>query len=172
MRGLTQGAPCASMVQDTSTGLPLTLENWYAPLVTLDLGIVRSLAMVYDDTHRGRFRWDAATDRVLLDWDSAGNADAVAAVKQVNDRIANASRSMPGLEPLIPGVSGKDWTAHPLGGAVLGRVTDAYGRVKGHRGLYVMDGAVVPGSCGAVNPSLTIAALAERNVEAVIRAGA
>jgi cholesterol oxidase len=172
MRGLTQGAPCASLIQDATSGLPLTLENWYAPLVTLDLGIVRSLAMVYDATHRGRFRYDASADRVVLDWNPSGNDDAVAVVKAVNDRIADASRSMPGLEPLIPGVSGKDWTAHPLGGAVLGRVTDGHGRVKGHRGLYVMDGAAVPGSCGAVNPSLTIAALAERNVEAVLRAGA
>jgi cholesterol oxidase len=63
------------------------------------------------------------------------------------------------------------FTAHPLGGAVLGRATDNYGRVIGHPGLYVMDGAAVPGSTGTVNPSLTIAALAERNIESIIRAG-
>jgi choline dehydrogenase-like flavoprotein len=61
--------------------------------------------------------------------------------------------------------------AHPLGGAVLGRATDNYGRVIGHPGLYVMDGAAVPGSTGTVNPSLTIAALAERNIENIVRAG-
>jgi cholesterol oxidase len=59
-------------------------------------------------------------------------------------------------------------TAHPLGGAVVGTVCDQFGRVKGHQGLYVVDGAFIPGFAGAVNPALTIAALAERSVEHVI----
>jgi cholesterol oxidase len=58
-----------------------------------------------------------------------------------------------------------------LGGAVIGRATDEYGRVFGYRGLYVMDGAAVPGSTGTVNPSLTISALAERNIEHIISSG-
>ncbi|MFE1377699.1 GMC family oxidoreductase [Streptomyces sp. NPDC058740] len=57
-------------------------------------------------------------------------------------------------------------TVHPLGGAPMGRhpgegVCDAYGEVFGHPGLYVLDGAVLPGPVGA-NPSLTIAAFADR----------
>lgn len=63
------------------------------------------------------------------------------------------------------------FTAHPLGGAVLGKVTDDFGRVKGHKGLHVMDGAAIPGSTGAVNPSLTISALAERNIAAIVKNG-
>jgi cholesterol oxidase len=59
-------------------------------------------------------------------------------------------------------------TAHPLGGCVLGdraehSVLDPTGQVWGHPGLYVLDGAAVP-SALAVNPSLTISALAERSV--------
>jgi cholesterol oxidase len=57
-------------------------------------------------------------------------------------------------------------TVHPLGGCPMGRtrregVVDAYGEVFGHPGLYVADGSVMPGPCGA-NPSLTIAALSDR----------
>ena len=57
-------------------------------------------------------------------------------------------------------------TAHILGGVVIGRspeegVVDARHRVFGYENLLVCDGSVVPANVG-VNPSLTIAALAER----------
>jgi cholesterol oxidase len=47
-------------------------------------------------------------------------------------------------------------------------VVDADGEVFGHPGLYVLDGAALPGATGA-NPSSTIAAVAERCVEAAVR---
>jgi choline dehydrogenase-like flavoprotein len=58
------------------------------------------------------------------------------------------------------------FSAHPLGTARMSDspdmgVVNADGEVHGHPGLYVVDGAAVPTSLG-VNPSLTIAALAER----------
>jgi cholesterol oxidase len=57
-------------------------------------------------------------------------------------------------------------TVHPLGGCPMGRnegegVVDSYGEVFNHPGLYVADGSVMPGPVGP-NPSLTIAALADR----------
>ena len=57
-------------------------------------------------------------------------------------------------------------TAHPVGGAPMGRdrsvgVCDSHGEVFGYPGLYIADGAVMPGPVGT-NPSLTIAALADR----------
>ena len=57
-------------------------------------------------------------------------------------------------------------TAHPLGGCPMGddprySVVDHKGQVWGYPGLYVADGSVVPTAL-AVNPSLTISALAER----------
>ncbi len=63
-------------------------------------------------------------------------------------------------------------TVHPLGGCpmsddpVAGVVDDA-GKVYGYGGLYVLDGSIVPTAIG-VNPSKTIAALAERGVEKLI----
>ncbi len=59
-------------------------------------------------------------------------------------------------------------TAHILGGAVIGAtaeagVIDPYHRVFGHPGLHVVDGAAVSANLG-VNPSLTIAAQAERAI--------
>jgi cholesterol oxidase len=55
--------------------------------------------------------------------------------------------------------------AHPLGGAVIGAVCDNFGEVSGHRNLFVMDGALIPGSAGCANPSFTIAALAEQSMD-------
>jgi cholesterol oxidase len=55
--------------------------------------------------------------------------------------------------------------AHPLGGATIGAVCSPYGRVRGYPNLFVVDGAFIPGSTACTNPSLTIAALAERNMD-------
>lgn len=63
-------------------------------------------------------------------------------------------------------------TVHPLGGCPMGRhrdegVVDPYGRVFGYHNLYVTDGSAMPGPVGA-NPSLTIAAFAERCAERIV----
>ena len=70
---------------------------------------------------------------------------------------------------LDAGPLGKFITVHPLGGCPMsddpqGGVVDEHGRVHGYDGLYVLDGSIVPTALG-VNPSKTIAALAERGVE-------
>lgn len=61
---------------------------------------------------------------------------------------------------------GKPFTAHFVGGAVIGPdrstgVVDAYHRVYGYPGLHIVDGSTIAGNLG-VNPSLTITAQAER----------
>jgi cholesterol oxidase len=64
-------------------------------------------------------------------------------------------------------------TVHPLGGCPMGRnetegVVNSYGAVFGcPPGLYVVDGSVMPGPVGP-NPSLTIAALADRFADTMI----
>jgi cholesterol oxidase len=67
-------------------------------------------------------------------------------------------------------------TAHILGGAVIapdpgGGVIDAGQRVFGYENLLVCDGSAIPANVG-VNPSLTIAALAEHAMSQVPAAGA
>ncbi len=64
------------------------------------------------------------------------------------------------------------FTVHSQGGCAMGEaglaVTDAEGEVRGCKGLYVMDAAAFPSSVG-VNPSATIAAVAEYKIERFIR---
>ena len=63
-------------------------------------------------------------------------------------------------------------TAHPLGGCVMsdraedGVVNDR-GEVWGHPGLFVVDGAIIPGPL-SINPSMTITALSERAAQWMI----
>jgi cholesterol oxidase len=63
-------------------------------------------------------------------------------------------------------------TVHPLGGCPMGRdrsegVVDSWGQSFDYPGLYVADGSVMPGPVGP-NPSLTIAAFADRVAEGIL----
>jgi len=59
-------------------------------------------------------------------------------------------------------------TAHPCGGAAMGKACDLFGRVQGYKGLYVVDGAFIPLATAAANPALTIAAFAERSMATIL----
>jgi choline dehydrogenase-like flavoprotein len=79
----------------------------------------------------------------------------------------------PGSFPRTPDKMGKNFF-HPLGGCPMASspqygVVDAFGEVFGHPGLYIADGSVMPGPVGP-NPSLTIAALADRFADRILGA--
>ncbi|UGT52895.1 GMC oxidoreductase [Nocardia asteroides] len=166
--GHGQGVPSASRIFDESR-VPLTLENWYIPGIPFETGALASLGMVLDPT-RARFGYDAGSGGVGLSWSAAAQNAVVDAARAVDHRIAERAGALAEYGALGYDANAQ-FTAHPLGGAVLGKATDAFGRVHGHPGLYVMDGAAIPGSTATVNPSLTIAALAERNIAAIVSAG-
>ena len=111
----------------------------------------------------GWFDFDRASDAVALHWPGTdprvGNFLAAAQrTLSVMDR-SNGSLTL-GINPFV--------SAHPLGGAVMGKACDFEGRVKRHPGLYVVDGALIEGSTGLANPSFTIAALAERCMDRIL----
>lgn len=67
---------------------------------------------------------------------------------------------------------GRVITVHPLGGCPTGRdpsrgVVDPWGAAYHEPGLYVADGSALPGPVGA-NPSLTIAAFADRVADRIV----
>ncbi len=119
-------------------------------------------AFVFAQTeHRGAFRYNAAADRVELDYPPDPKAQAAA------DALARALSAANGGEvsPVSFNVTG-----HQLGGACMGSVCDDCGRLSGHPGLYVVDGSLLPGSTTPANPAFTIAAIAERCLERIIAA--
>jgi cholesterol oxidase len=111
----------------------------------------------------GSFSYDAATDAVTLNWPGSdprlGNflAAAQRTLNVLDERNGSVTLS---FNPLI--------SAHPLGGAVLSKACDLEGGVRGEPGLYVVDGSLIEGSTALANPSLTIAALAERCLDRIL----
>ena len=51
---------------------------------------------------------------------------------------------------------------------MMGDACDHFGRLYGYENLFVVDSSLLPGSAGAVNPALTVAANAERIMEQLI----
>jgi cholesterol oxidase len=89
---------------------------------------------------------------------------------RVAERLARRIDGTPG-NLILEVLGNRSSTAHVLGGAVIASdptkgVCDAQGRVFGHEGLLVVDGAAIPGNLG-VNPALTITALAEHVMSGV-----
>lgn len=138
--------------------LPMGFEHW----ISLYLAITKN-------PERARFTYDAASGSVKLGWTPAQSAVSVGMAKKLFDRInlANATIYRYDLFGSTSKVFADDFTYHPLGGCVLGKATDDYGRVKGYSKLYITDGSLVPGSIG-VNPFVTITALAERTMARVL----
>lgn len=163
----SQGGPAASAIEHH--------DNPFGPTVLLQFpqwdetreGALLSLGMGIAPP-KGSFRYDRATDSVRLTWPGA-DPD----IARVNEAAAhtydvlNRANTNEHYQPSTAFVAGGA-TAHPLGGAVLGRACDRFGRVEGYKHLYVVDGSLIPGSTGCVNPSFTIAALAERCMECLV----
>jgi cholesterol oxidase len=166
--GPAQGAACASgTFHDTGFALPMRAESWQL-LGLHGLPALMTLTMTADFDNRGTFSYNPLTKRVsLADWTTAKSQPAADAAAALNTKVCNAA---PGAVP-IPVVWPFTLTAHPLGGVQIGRSTDWAGRVNGYPGLYVLDGALIPGTVGGANPSLSIAALAERCIAQIIAAG-
>jgi cholesterol oxidase len=116
---------------------------------------------------RGRFVYDAEKDKVVLEWPADGNAYARSVARYTLERLNDANGGELADDVFIRGLH-DGFTYHPLGGMVMGKATDLFGRVKGYPGLYTLDGSLIPGSSAAVNPSLTITANAERCIEAIL----
>ncbi len=122
--------------------------------------------------HLGRPWWRPfGRSRLLLDWDVSASQAAVQALIDTHKLFSQHTGGL-ALEP--PGWTlSKDLiTPHPLGGCAMGEgphdgVVDANGEVFGHAGLHVADGAVFPRAVG-LNPSRTIAALAEHIAAAIV----
>lgn len=161
--GSQQGGPACVGGRDLDSPIPFTIIHAGSPVapppgVKLEtlvaFGVVKAV---------GSWAYDADTDDAHLTWPLEGDADLMSHVRARIDEFAKV-----GGGQIIDTNAEESSTWHALGGVPMGDAVDRFGRVLGHQGLYVMDGARIPGSTGACNPSMTIAALAEHSMATII----
>lgn len=159
------------------SSMPTTgIDNWaaggaFAEVAPLPTGIETFASFYLSITrnpNRAQFSWNAAAGKVDLNWQTSWKQPSIDMAKTIFDKI-NAKEGTIYRTDLfgVYKIWGDHLTYHPLGGAVLNKATDNYGRLHGHPGLYVIDGSLIPGNT-SVNPFVTITALAERNIEKII----
>jgi cholesterol oxidase len=102
--------------------------------------------------------------RLDVDWTTETSEAYFTRVRDTMRRVAHVLGARYADNPIM--FRKRIVTVHPLGGAPMSHhpgegVCDPWGEVHGYPGLFIADGAALPGPVGA-NPSLTIAALADR----------
>jgi cholesterol oxidase len=186
----TQGGPSTAAVEHFDNPIAPTVLV-AAPFFGFPEGTLGSLGLNISKPE-GQIAYNSSTQDTEVTWPSTSpsnqtNLKAVAHTFNLIDTANQTPTSRPktrvrqgsfpsgkssrtrGVQPnVIVGIDVAN-TVAPLGGAVMGKVCDSYGRVFGYRGLYVVDGALIPGSAACSTPSLTIAALAERCMDRILR---
>ncbi len=163
-------APGETLARRLAAALRRVLRH---PVRTLRSWLVRDWArrtmillyMSTDDSHL-RLRLRGPTGAITTDA-STGKPPraAIPEATEIAEEIAAEVDGYP-VSFIMETLAGTPTTAHLLGGCVMGDgpetgVIDADHQVWNYPGLYVVDGSAVSANPG-VNPSLTIAALAER----------
>lgn len=133
----------------------------------LELRNLLGLAVTVNE-NKGSFEYDANLGKATLKLAANATEPSVESMRNFITRIIDANGGELDMKAFKNGIS-NDFTYHPLGGVVLGESSDMYGRLKGYKNLYCVDGAMLPGLCGGVNPALTISALAERCMDDIVR---
>jgi len=182
-------ALAATTGQDTDRGLSdaikekaRELESKVAGAYTGAVHRTQICLVVAHDDAAGEISLDG--DRLNIRWPDVGRQ---APFVRANQMMLEATRALGGTyipSPVWHELLGRKLlTGHPLGGCSVaddardgvvnhrGQVFSTDSGTQVHRGLYVMDGSIVPSALG-VNPLLTITGLAERCCELMTGASA
>ncbi|AZG44344.1 GMC oxidoreductase [Gordonia insulae] len=169
--GAIQGGPGFGRVyEDGMAGGPVSMVYHSTPLPSpLGKTLTTNLIQVHTD-ERGTVDYDHAGRAAVLNYPHPeGNVldRRGAAFAEHFHQRAEARHGRVGGFPVYSRAAGfgSGSTYHGLGGVVINQAADQNGAVHGYDNLYVVDGAFAPGAVGLVNPSLTIAAMAERTMD-------
>jgi cholesterol oxidase len=167
--------PTGAMHSSPPTLSVLDYNNPISPLAAmqdifplgLDLNMLLMVGQAFNE-YTGEYKYQSTTDTVQAAWAANGLQQSKEAMLNFITKMNTANGSELDTTFIKEGVSSQ-FTYHPLGGAVLNKSSDSFGRLKGYKNLYAIDGSMLPGTCAMVNPTLTISALAERNIEHIIK---
>ncbi|MCX5043136.1 GMC oxidoreductase [Aldersonia sp. NBC_00410] len=161
--GVEQGGPVVyGSLNWADPATAHTLIQASIPSMSVDARSTMMVGYGVSDS-RGTFVYDPAKGDATLRWPKDGdNAVQNAHIAPTAHKIAGPASVLIDTNEVL------NSTWHPLGGACMGTVCDLDGRVHGQRGLYVLDGALLPGNAAACNPSMTIAAVAERALDNIV----
>ncbi|WP_437840414.1 GMC oxidoreductase [Sorangium sp. So ce1153] len=111
-------------------------------------------------------------NKLSVRWDVASNLLLYSVAERLSQDIVKQLRGKYAVSPFWR-YAHLPITVHSLGGCRMGNsaeegVTSGLGEVFNYPNLFVLDGSILPAATG-VNPSHTIAAVAERNIERIIR---
>lgn len=158
--GIQGGPACAASVDLSNLDYPVTfMHSPYSKSENTQLQMSMSVSDV-----SGQLVYEAGRDAVRIDYPSDLQTPSAIARSNSFERLVAAS----GGEKVPVSIPGNNiW--HPLGGTVMDDACDHLGQLYGYKNLFVVDGSLLPGSAAAVNPALTVAANAERVMEALIK---
>ncbi|QBO58491.1 GMC family oxidoreductase N-terminal domain-containing protein [Chryseobacterium salivictor] len=138
-----------------------------APL-PMGMNVATSLYLLVNKLKKfGEVTYDLTDQKLQLNWDESHTSHMKDNAKYFLRTMNNANGGTR-AHLLFKNGFGADICYHPLGGIVLGKATDQFGRLNGHQNLYVIDGSLIPGTIG-VNPFVTITAIAEYCMEHLIK---
>ncbi|MFD1815182.1 GMC oxidoreductase [Rhodococcus gannanensis] len=167
--GPVQAGPGIALMYDDEDPAGSVSMSWQAaPLPALASGSTTTHLIQAFTNERGSIDWNPATGRVELNYPHPEGGE----LDQQGMRFAGKFHDRASVRHGFPANGtpvysraigfGSASTYHGLGGVVMGKAATDDGRVHGYDNLYVVDGALIPGAVGLVNPSLTITAVAER----------
>ncbi|MFD3706756.1 GMC oxidoreductase [Nocardia sp. NPDC058658] len=176
--GATHGGPGVALVYDDTHERGSISMAWQAvpPVGGIDLNSLTTHLIITDPQHRGSIDYNSALGRAELNypWPEGNEADLrsqwmASRFKQfADDRHGFTANGVP-VWPRQIGM-GSYSSYHGLGGMVMGKACTTDGVVHGYDNLFVVDGSLLPGSAALVNPSLTVAAFAERCMDKFLTA--
>jgi cholesterol oxidase len=161
----------AMLQGDLKAWVAQTARDWLGRVDNVG-GDVAVFLIMGRDKSEGHIRLHPATCGTYIAWDARPNLALYNTEEQVLNDVARALGGELVLNPFWR-ILHLPVSVHNLGGCTMADApeqgaTRPNGEVYNYDGLFVLDGAILPESTG-VNPSSTIAAVAERNIEQFIR---
>jgi cholesterol oxidase len=177
------GGPVTVMIEDRENPLGPTVVECFADWTRAGERGTVAWAGRTPLGGKGTLTYDPSSDSVTLDWPAhdvaaqRGRRAVGGTLRRLIDAGADRCIETDEVRSAMYGTaataSGRRSptavsTGDPLGGVPLGLATDDVGRVRPYSGLYVVDGALLPGHAACAGPALTIAAVVERNIERIV----